>query len=239
MESRKRTVKKKKHHTNPSPKQKKKPQKQEQSKKSQQKRKKRPKGKSKKALIEAQKRRKKQKRKYLLFEFLGAIAITSILVLLMSVFLFSLPKVEGYSMVSTLRDGDRVYVNKIGKLKTFELVYVQIPGTKGKEVRRIIGMPGQKVTYKNDQLQIDGQDREEKFIFDEKQTSQENGRLYTDDFSIFTLTGVSEIPEGKYLVLGDNRPYSVDSRQYGLIDQKDIIGVVEMRILPLHLLQSF
>ncbi|OEG18546.1 signal peptidase I [Enterococcus plantarum] len=142
-------------------------------------------------------------------------------------------------MVSTLRDGDRVYVNKIGKLKTFELVYVQIPGTKEKEVRRIIGMPGQRVTYKNDQLQIDGQDREEKFIFDEKQTSQENGRLYTDDFSIFTLTGTSKIPEGKYLLLGDNRPYSVDSRQYGLVDRKDIIGVVEMRILPLHLLQRF
>ncbi|MBO0423193.1 signal peptidase I [Enterococcus plantarum] len=189
--------------------------------------------------MEAKKRRKNRKRKIFLLEFLGAIAITSILVFFMSLFLFSLPKVEGYSMVSTLRDGDRVYVNKIGKLKTFELVYVQIPGTKEKEVRRIIGMPGQRVTYKNDQLQIDGQDREEKFIFDEKQTSQENGRLYTDDFSIFTLTGTSKIPEGKYLLLGDNRPYSVDSRQYGLVDRKDIIGVVEMRILPLHLLQRF
>ncbi|WP_258379298.1 signal peptidase I [Enterococcus plantarum] len=237
MESQKRTAKKKKYRANQN--QKRKPKNVKQQKNSSSKIKKRRTGKSKKTLMEAKKRRKNRKRKIFLLEFLGAIAITSILVFFMSLFLFSLPKVEGYSMVSTLRDGDRVYVNKIGKLKTFELVYVQIPGTKEKEVRRIIGMPGQRVTYKNDQLQIDGQDREEKFIFDEKQTSQENGRLYTDDFSIFTLTGTSKIPEGKYLLLGDNRPYSVDSRQYGLVDRKDIIGVVEMRILPLHLLQRF
>lgn len=175
----------------------------------------------------------------MLFELFGAVAITGLLVFILSLFLFSLPKVEGYSMVPTLRDGDRVYVNKLGKLKNFELVYVQIPGTKDKEIRRIIGMPGQKIMYKNDQLQIDGQEKEEKFIFDEQQKSQENGRLYTDDFSVFTLTGKSEIPQGKYLLLGDNRPYSVDSRKRGLVDQKDIIGVVEMRVLPLHLFQSF
>ncbi|MGX7245369.1 signal peptidase I [Enterococcus quebecensis] len=205
------------------------------------KRKKRPKKaiKSKKAIIEAKKRKKREERKIIFFELLGALAITSFLVFLLSVFLFSLPKIEGYSMVPTLREGDRVYVNKLGKLKTFELVYVQIPGKKAKEVRRIIGLPGQKITYKNDQLKIDGEDREEKFIFEEQQTSQENGRLYTDDFSIFSLTEKTEIPKGKYLLLGDNRPYSVDSRQYGLVDQKDIIGVVEMRILPLHLFQNF
>ncbi|WP_375180097.1 signal peptidase I [Enterococcus rotai] len=196
-------------------------------------------GKSKKALLEAQKRRQKHKRKMMLFELLGAVLITSAIVFILSIFLFALPKVEGYSMVPTLRDGDRVYVNKRGKLKNFELVYVKIPGTKEKEIRRIIGMPGQKITFKNDQLQIDGQDKEEKFIFDEQQKSQENGRLYTDDFSTFTLTGKSDIPEGKYLLMGDNRPYSVDSRNRGLVDQKDIIGVVEMRVLPLHLLQSF
>ncbi|MGX7150159.1 signal peptidase I [Enterococcus ureasiticus] len=245
MESRKRTVKKKKSHSEQVKKpvhKKKKPQEQKKElsvKPIRPKQKVKRSNKSKKALIEARKRRKKQKRKVLLLELLGAVVIAGFLVFILSIFLFSLPKVEGYSMVPTLREGDRVYVNKLGKLKTFELVYVRIPGTKEKEVRRIIGLPGQKIAYKNDQLQIDGEDREEKFIFDEQQTSQENGRLYTDDFSIFTLTGASEIPVGKYLVLGDNRPYSVDSRQYGLVDEKDIIGVVEMRLLPLHLLQSF
>lgn len=194
---------------------------------------------SKKKLLAAKKRRQRQKRRILLLELLGAVAITCVLVFILSLFLFTLPKIEGYSMVPTLRAGDRVYVNKVGKLKNFKLVYIQIPGTNEKEVRRIIGMPGQTVAYKNDRLQIDGQDKEEKFIFDEQQTSQENGRLYTDDFSVFTLTENSKILKDKYLVLGDNRPYSVDSRQYGLVDRKDIIGVVEMRVLPLHLFQNF
>lgn len=192
--------------------------------------------KSKKAIIAA---RKKRQRKRLVLEFLGAIMITGTMLLFLSLFLFTFAKVEGYSMVPTLRDGDWVYVNKLGKLKTFKLVYVQIPGKKEKEIRRIIGVPGEKISYKNDCLQINGEDREEKFIFNEKQVSQENGRFYTENFSLATLTNKITIPENQYLLLGDNRPYSVDSRKYGLIDKKFIIGVVEMRLLPLHLWQRY
>lgn len=192
--------------------------------------------KSKKTIIAA---RKKRQRKRLVLEFLGAIMITGTMLLFLSLFLFTFAKVEGYSMVPTLRDGDWVYVNKLGKLKTFKLVYVQIPGKKEKEIRRIIGVPGEKISYKNDCLQINGEDREEKFIFNEKQVSQENGRFYTENFSLATLTNKITIPENQYLLLGDNRPYSVDSRKYGLIDKKFIIGVVEMRLLPLHLWQRY
>ncbi|MGL4696033.1 S26 family signal peptidase [Enterococcus larvae] len=39
--------------------------------------------------------------------------------------------------------------------------------------------------------------------------------------------------------MGDNRPYSSDSRYYGLIDKEDIIGVVTMRIFPLHQMTKF
>ncbi|MEI5994542.1 signal peptidase I [Candidatus Enterococcus mansonii] len=192
---------------------------------------------SKKAKLVAKKRRNKQKR--LIIDFFGAIIITGLVLFLLSLFLFSLPKVEGYSMVPTLREGDRVYVDKLGKLKKFELVYVQLPGTKEKQIRRIIGMPGQKIIYKNDQLQIDRQDQKETFIDEEKQLSQENGRFFTEDFSLFKLTEKSVIPEDSYLLLGDNRPYSIDSRSYGFVDRKAIIGVVKMRILPLHLIQAF
>lgn len=194
---------------------------------------------SKKSLIAAKKRRKKRQLKLFVLELSGAILITGSLVFLLSLFLFSLPKVEGYSMVPTLRVGDRVYVNKLGVLKTFKLVYIKIPGKKEKQIRRIIGVPGDKIVYKDDQLQINGVNKDEKFIFDEKQVSQENGRFYTEDLSLSSLLGEEVIPENKYLLLGDNRPYSFDSRQYGLVDEKDIIGVVEMRILPLHLWKNF
>lgn len=185
------------------------------------------------------KRKKRRKIKILLVELLGAVLITSVLIYLVSLFLFTFVKVEGYSMVPTLRDGDVVYINKKAKIQTFDLVYIKHAGTGEKELRRVIGLPGQTVVYKNDQLQIDGTIKEENFILEEQQTAMQNGRLFTDDLSILSLTGETKIPKGKYFVLGDNRPYSTDSRSYGVVDEKEIIGVVEGKILPLHQIERF
>lgn len=49
----------------------------------------------------------------------------------------------------------------------------------------------------------------------------------TEDFSIADLCKEERIPEGYYLVLGDNRSFSVDSRAYGLVSEQDIIGTIE------------
>ncbi|MDA9471669.1 signal peptidase I [Enterococcus sp. 5H] len=185
------------------------------------------------------KRKKRRKIKILLVELLGAVLITSVLIYLVSLFLFTFVKVEGYSMVPTLRDGDVVYINKKAKIQTFDLVYIKHAGTGEKELRRVIGLPGQTVVYKNDQLQIDGTIKEENFILEEQQTAMQNGRLFTDDLSILSLIGETKIPKGKYFVLGDNRPYSTDSRSYGVVDEKEIIGVVEGKILPLHQIERF
>ncbi|MTD38284.1 hypothetical protein GIX45_06545 [Erwinia sp. CPCC 100877] len=63
--------------------------------------------------------------------------------------------------------------------------------------------------------------------------------LFIEDFTIKGLTGRPAISKGEYLVLGDNRPYATDSRYYGLVDEKEIIGIVEMRILPFHKVRWF
>lgn len=173
-----------------------------------------------------------------MLELFGALAISSIVLFVLSFFFFTFVKIEGYSMVPTLRDGDVVYVNKIAKVKSFDIVSIKREGMKESEVRRVIGLPGQIVTYKNDELRIDGEVKEEPFIRNEQQTAIENGRLFTEDLSILSLTGKTEIPEGSYFVLGDNRPYSTDSRTYGLVDAEEITGVVEMRIFPLHLMRT-
>ena len=56
-----------------------------------------------------------------------------------------------------------------------------------------------------------------------------------DNFTLESL-GVEEetIPEGQYLVLGDNRPISRDSRDFGLITEEDIIGEVQLRFWPFN-----
>lgn len=140
-------------------------------------------------------------------------------------------------MSKTLEDGEVVVVNKLAKVKRFDLVYIKVPKSKDKSIRRIIGRPGESLYYKNDQLFIDGQEKDENFIDDYKMQFEQGGMLYTEDFTVNTLTGSPTIPQGKYLVLGDNRPYATDSRYYKLVDEKEIIGKVEMRVLPLHKFQ--
>lgn len=185
------------------------------------------------------KKQKRRKLKLLIVELLGAVIITSLFVSIVAFFFFTFAKVEGYSMVPVLRDRDIVYVSKNANIKTFDLVYIKHADTGEKDIRRVIGLPGQTIVYKNDQLQIDGVNKTEDFIFEEQQTAIQNGRLYTDDLSILSLTGKTKIPEGNYFVLGDNRPYSTDSRSYGLVDEKEIIGVVKGRLFPLHQMELF
>lgn len=61
------------------------------------------------------------------------------------------------------------------------------------------------------------------------------GTLYTEDFTISTITGdkYQKVPKGKYLLLNDNRKNTNDSRRFGLIDASQIKGLVTFRVLPL------
>lgn len=189
-----------------------------------------------------QKKRLKKRRKkikQMILEFLCSILIVSCCIWMASFFLFTVIKVEGYSMIPTLRSGELVYVNKLKKVENFSLVYMKNPLSGRKEIRRVIGLPGQNVNYKKDTLTIDQEEKQEKFIYDQILNTNKNGNLYTSDFSILSLIEKSNIPAEQYLVLGDNRLYATDSRTYGLVDKKNIIGVVTMRIFPFHMLKAF
>ncbi|WP_254907644.1 signal peptidase I [Candidatus Enterococcus lemimoniae] len=182
-------------------------------------------------------KKKLRKTKILFFEIVLTLLVTIGILSVLSLFTFSFAKVEGYSMSDTLDDGEVVVVNKLSKIKRFDLVYLKVPKSKDKSIRRIIGQPGESLYYKNGQLFIDEQEKDESFIDDYKNQFEQDGMLYTEDFTLKSLSGRPTIPKGKYLVLGDNRPYATDSRYYQLVDEKEIIGKVEMRVLPLHKLQ--
>lgn len=191
------------------------------------------------------KKKKKQKQKRF-FHFISDIIKTFIVFALLfwglSFFLFSVPKVSGYGMTPTLDNNDRVFVNKKGTITRFSLVYMNVPNQENsRTIRRVIGLPGEDVYYKNDQLWINGKEISERFLAEKKQEAAQNNELFTEDFSTKQLStdGTSRIPEGKFLVLGDNRFYASDSRFYGYVDEKDIIGTVSMRLFPIHKLTSF
>ena len=70
-------------------------------------------------------------------------------------------------------------------------------------------------------------------VINDKLVQENYTHLNTKDFNLGEICTCSSIPEGKYLVLGDNRPISKDSRSIGLIDEKDIVGKSVFRLWPI------
>lgn len=150
--------------------------------------------------------------------------IVIILVILVTIYVASLQQVIGPSMNPTLNDGDILILNKI-QYKIFSVKRNDIVSFKYKNekhlIKRVIGLPKETISYKNNILYIDGIKHEEIVK-----------GLNTEDFELSDL-GYDVIPDDMYLVLGDNREDSMDSRFFGLIPKKDIMGKVFIRIWPL------
>lgn len=164
--------------------------------------------------------------------------IIVILILLLRHFMFTPVVVEGSSMMSTLQDGDRMVANKIGYklngLERFDIsVFKHKDGTN--YIKRIIGLPGDYIEYKNDQLYINGKEYSEAYLESQKK-DLEREELLTDDFNIKTLPSTLSpiVPEGHYFVLGDNRRGSKDSRDIGFIPANNIIGKANVVYWPLN-----
>ncbi|WP_348920460.1 signal peptidase I [Enterococcus rotai] len=183
-------------------------------------------------------KRKKQPVKSYLKELIVAISLSVVLILVISSFFLTIVTVHGFSMIPTLREKDQVLVQKTTDFKRFDLVAFK-SGNGNTQIRRVIGLPEEKIAYTDDTLSVNDQPIDEKFIMDEINESQRNGKNYTEDFTNRTLTSAVVIPDGYYLVLGDNRPYATDSRHYGLIAKENVIGKVAMQLLPFGEMKSF
>jgi signal peptidase I len=168
-------------------------------------------------------------------EWLKAFAIGMIIFAFIRTFFFSNYIVEGESMKPTLQDGNKLVVNKIGyqigELKRFDVIVFHA-NKKEDFVKRIIGLPGDKVEYRNDQLYINDKKMDEPYL-DIYRKQVPGGRI-TGDFTLEELTGEEKVPPGKLFVLGDNRLGSWDSRQFGFISIDQVVGKVNVRYWPLN-----
>lgn len=151
-----------------------------------------------------------------LLPYIGIILV----VVLIRTFIITPVRVDGPSMEPTLHDGDILLLKKFNnKLQRFDVVVLNYQNEK--LVKRIIGLPGEKVAYIDNHLYINGNIVEESFISED-----------TENFSLREL-GVDQIPKGYYFVVGDNRDNSLDSRYLGLIKEEDIKGEVVFCLFPL------
>lgn len=156
-------------------------------------------------------------------------AVIILIVVLIRTFIITPVVVSGDSMKPNLNNGELLLIQKIGynseSITRFDIVVIKSEGNNGKNeeiIKRVIGLPSEHVSYKNNKLYVNGKVVTENYKYRD-----------TKDFNLEEVCTCSIIPEGKYLVLGDNRPVSKDSRQIGLIDEEDIVGKAIVRIWPL------
>lgn len=147
--------------------------------------------------------------------------IIIIVVVFIRTFIVTPVRVQGSSMFPTLHDGEILILKKYDQsYSRFDIVVLK--HNKDKLIKRIIGLPGEHVAYKNNTLYINGEKIEEEFLPED---------LEFDDFDTILL-GNKIVPENTYLVLGDNRNNSTDSRVIGFIEKDVILGTTNFRIFP-------
>ncbi len=152
--------------------------------------------------------------------------IVIVIILILVIYIVSLQQVVGPSMEPTLKDGDILLLSKI-HYKIFgvernDVIALSYDDSKYL-IKRVIGLPGESIEYKDNKLYIDGEAYEENIYED----------MVTNDFKLSDM-GHETIPEDMYLVLGDNRGNSLDSRDIGLIGKEDILGKTLIKIWPLN-----
>ena len=150
--------------------------------------------------------------------------IIIVAVVLIRSFIITPVIVVGDSMKPTLTDGDILLLNKLNykfsEIERYDIVVIKVGN--GEIIKRIIGLPGEIIEYRDNTLYIDGHEEKTKYDFE------------TEDFNLQEICDCETIPTDKYLVLGDNREISSDSRgPIGLIDKKDIKGNVFISLWPI------
>ena len=168
---------------------------------------------------------KQAQRRKALLEWYEALIFGAVLVVLIFTFLFRVAVVQGSSMNPTLSSGDRVLLWSAGYTPSRGDVVVVDGYTLYEKAlcKRIIALGGDQVDidFVSGSVYVNGQLLEEDYIAHPTQLSEGVA---------FPLT----VPEGTVFVLGDNRMNSTDSRspEIGCIDQRDLLGKVVLRLLP-------
>ncbi|PLR99671.1 signal peptidase I [Bacillus sp. T33-2] len=164
------------------------------------------------------------------WEWIKALIIAVLLAAVIRYFLFTPIVVDGSSMMPTLQSQDRMIVNKLGKPERFDIIVFHAPG-QADYIKRIIGLPGDKVEYKDDTLFVNGKANAEPYLTEYKKMNKD-GPL-TESFTLNdTPVGQDTVPEGHLFVMGDNRKFSKDSRQIGAVPINQVLGKTNIVYWP-------
>lgn len=164
-------------------------------------------------------------------EWIKAGSIAVLAAVSIRAFLFSPIIVDGESMMPTLQNEDRMIVNKMQDLERFDIIVFHASEEED-YIKRIIGLPGDYIEYKDDVLYINGKEYEEPYLDEQKEALFDE--QLTPDFTLDdTPVNGEVVPEGHFFVMGDNRRYSKDSRHIGAVPIEQVEGEAKVIFWPL------
>lgn len=193
-----------------------------------------------------------------ILDFVKVFVISAIVILLFVNFVAHPVRVDGKSMYPTLKDGEFGFTNVGGVLLNgvergdIVVVTMEEEGQKTHWVKRVIGLPGETVSCVNDVIYINGKvldetkyidpDYRQSFVdeyhfFNKVENSDlgDNKRNYNPDFKYKSAIDFKETKLGddEYFVMGDNRPFSKDSRYVGPVKKSQIFAKKMLVLLPI------
>ncbi|MGE7182487.1 signal peptidase I [Peribacillus sp. NPDC006672] len=168
------------------------------------------------------------------FSWIKAIGIAVILAFLIRTYIFAPIVVDGESMMPTLQDHERIVLTKFGtnidSIDRFDIVVFHATVDKD-YIKRVIGLPGDHIEYKDDTLYINGKAYEEPYL--DKYKKQMAGVPLTGSFKLEDITGSMTVPDNQLFLMGDNRQNSLDSREIGTISVDEIVGKANLVYWPI------
>jgi signal peptidase I len=159
-----------------------------------------------------------------------------LLALVVKVFLLQAFYIPSLSMYPTLREGDRVLVNKLsyrlhdvnrGDVIVFERPASETSSNIPDLIKRVVGLPGESISFIDGAVYVDGKRLDESYLSDGTVTSSANAP------NKCTAEAPCVVPSGQVWVMGDNRSDSKDSRYFGSIDESTIVGRAFVTVWPI------
>lgn len=166
-----------------------------------------------------------EKNKNILKDIISYVLII-LAVITIRIFIFDPVRVDGPSMNTTLSDGEVIILNKYEyrkkDIKRYDIVVIKIDGKR--IIKRVIGLPNEVIEIKDNKVYANGKELDNSF------TSS-----ISEDWTMSDI-GLKKIPGDCYLVLGDNREVSLDSRynEVGVIKKEQILGKASLIVWPLN-----
>ncbi len=172
--------------------------------------------------IPSRRSKKQKKKKSVVREMAEIVLIALALSLFIKTFVAGNYWIPSESMVPTIEVNDKVIVTNfsywIGEPQRGDVIVFKFPlDTKKDYIKRCIGLPGETVEFQDSKLYVNGELVEEPYLPE---------GLTFEDYGPIT------VPEGSYFMCGDNRNHSADSRVWGFLPEKLIIGKAQVIYWP-------